>query len=89
MRRRRWYHYAGEAAIWTACAAVCLLVLGYCSGCGGASPEVRSAYAIEQAHCLANERAIVDRAGTTYEDDRAALAAERARCDAALRGIAP
>ena len=56
------------------------------SGCG-ASAQTRVAYATEQARCIANERAIVDRAGTTEEADRADLAAERARCDAALSSI--
>jgi len=56
-------------------------------GCGGATPEVRTAYALEQAHCLANERAIVDRAGTTLDEDREALELERTRCDAALAEI--
>jgi hypothetical protein len=67
--------------------AVAAGTLAYCAGCGGASTEVRTAYAIEQAACLAHERAIVDRAGTTEEQDRADLAAERARCDAALFAI--
>jgi hypothetical protein len=57
-----------------------------CSGCGAASSEQRSAYAIEQARCIANERAIVDRV-STEEEDRRDLAAERARCDAALDAI--
>lgn len=58
-------------------------------GCGGASIEVRTAYAVEQARCIANERAIIDRAGSTYEQDRTDIEAERARCDAALRSIYP
>jgi hypothetical protein len=57
------------------------------SGCGGATAEQRTAYAVEQARCLANERAIVDREGTSYELDRYDLEQERARCDAALRVI--
>ena len=57
------------------------------AGCGGASAEVRTAYAVEQARCLANERAIIDRAGTSYDDDVEAMRVERARCDAALRAI--
>ena len=89
MSRRAWSSIAAEAVIWSALLASMLLVAQQCAGCGGASPEVRSAYAIEQARCLANERAIIDRAGTGYEEDRADLAAERARCDLALRSIAP
>lgn len=60
-----------------------------CAGCGSATAEQRTAYAVEQARCIAAERAIVDREGTTYEEDRADLEAERARCDAALRAIYP
>jgi len=69
--------------------------LALLAGCGGASAEVRTAYAIETARCLANERAIVDEGcggldrDACEERDRAALTAERARCDAALRGIYP
>lgn len=62
----------------------CALLLG---ACGGASAEVRAAYSVEVARCIANERAIVDRQGTTREQDQSDLAAERARCDAALQAI--
>ena len=55
-------------------------------GCG-ASAELRARYATEVARCTANERAIVDRQGTTLEQDRADLEVERARCDAALAAI--
>ncbi len=51
------------------------------------SPATRTAYAVEQARCIAHERAFVDRAGSTEADDRADLAAERERCDEALRSI--
>jgi len=65
-----------------------LVITGACViGCGGASAETRSSYAVEQARCVANEREIVNRRGTTAEEDDAALAAERARCDAALHAI--
>lgn len=67
-----------------------LLVMCACawlsSGCG-ASAATRSTYALEQARCIANEREIVDREGTTLEQDQADMAAERARCDAALDAI--
>lgn len=53
----------------------------------GANERVRVAYASEVALCIANERAIIDREGTTREQDEADLAAERARCDAALVAI--
>lgn len=57
------------------------------SACGGASAEVRTAYSVEVARCIADERAIVDREGTTREQDSADLTAARARCDEALRAI--
>lgn len=63
-----------------------LLVTWALSGCG-ASDAVRARYSVEVAHCIANERAIVDRVGTTAEQDYEDLDAERARCDAALRLI--
>lgn len=78
-----------ESLAWLACAAALFLVASMVLGCGGATAEQRTSYAVEQARCLANERAIIDRAGTGYEEDRADLAAERARCDAALRSIYP
>lgn len=60
-----------------------LMLLASC----GASERVRVAYASEVALCIANERAIIDREGTSREQDEADLAAERARCDAALVAI--
>lgn len=66
--------------------AACALVASCCAGCG-ASAATRSAYALEQARCIANEREIIARRGTTEEEDTAAMAAERARCDAALDAI--
>lgn len=61
-----------------------LLLLGaHC----GASPETRTRYAAEVARCMANERSIIDREGTTLEQDREDLEVERARCDAALAAI--
>jgi hypothetical protein len=56
------------------------------AGCG-ASAATREAYAAEVARCVAGERAIVDRSGTSEEEDREALALERARCNAALAAI--
>ncbi len=61
------------------------LAFVFVAGCG-ASGAVRSAYALEQARCLANERQIIDRESSEAEDDRD-MAAERARCDAALLAI--
>lgn len=58
------------------------------SGCGHMSDAARVAYATEQAHCIANQRAIVERTGTTAEQDEADFDAEVARCDAALAEIA-
>jgi hypothetical protein len=53
----------------------------------GASADIRTRYAVEVARCTANERAIVDREGTSLEQDREDLEVERARCDAALAAI--
>ncbi len=36
------------------------------AGCG-ASAEIRTRYATEVSRCIANERAIIDRQGTSYE----------------------
>ena len=56
--------------------------------CGASvSNETRTAYSIEVAHCAAREREIVDRTGTTREQDEHDLATERARCDAATHAI--
>lgn len=55
--------------------------------CGPTAAQVRTRYAAEVETCLENERAIVAREGTTLDEDRAALVAERARCDAALDAI--
>ena len=68
-----------------ACAMLAALL--HVPGCGAATPETRSAYAVEALTCIANERAIVERQGTTEEQDRTDLVLERARCDAALATI--
>jgi hypothetical protein len=60
-----------------------LVLLGAC----GASDAMRARYAEETSRCILNERAIVQREDTSYDEDVAALAAERARCDAALDRI--
>ena len=57
------------------------------AACSGTSMQVRFAYSIEVARCIANEQAIIDRTGTTEEQDYADLIAERDRCDAALASI--
>lgn len=62
------------------------LILILLTGCG-ASAELRARYATEVARCTANERAIVDRVGTSFEEDQRDLLTERARCDAALAAI--
>lgn len=61
-----------------------LLVLLSCSG---ASAATHTAYALEEARCVNNERQIVNRTGHTLEEDQHDLALERARCDAALRAL--
>lgn len=63
-----------------------LILSALAAGCG-ASAEIRTRYATEVARCIANERAIVDRQGTSYEQDRDDLDVERARCNAALDSI--
>ncbi len=62
------------------------LALTGCASCG-ASAELRARYATEVARCTANERAIVDRPGTSFEEDQRDLLEERNRCDAALASI--
>jgi hypothetical protein len=61
-------------------------VVALLDGCG-ASNEFRVEYALEQARCIANEREIIRRPDTTYEEDVEALELERLRCDAALNAI--
>jgi len=57
-------------------------------GCGAQlSSTQRTTLATETQRCLLNERAIVDRTGTSAEQDASDLAAERARCDAARAAI--
>jgi len=52
-------------------------------GCGAQlSESARVALAVRTQICLVQERAIVDRTGTTAEQDAADLAASRAQCDA-------
>lgn len=52
-----------------------------------ASKDTRRRYMEEVARCTANERMIVRREDSTFQEDEADLAAERARCDAALIAI--
>lgn len=63
-----------------------LILSALAAGCG-ASAEIRTRYATEVARCITNERSIIDRQGTSYEQDREDLDAERARCNAALEQI--
>lgn len=67
--------------------AACVLALSLSGATCSASPELRARYAEEVARCVATERAIVDREGSTLDEDRADLEFERARCDEALRAI--
>lgn len=64
-----------------------VMVVGLLLASCGASAELRASYSLEVTRCIANERAIVDRQGSTREQDEADLAIERARCDAALAAI--
>lgn len=67
------------------------LILGTAATCGSCSPSVstqtRVNYAMEAARCDENERAIIAREDTTLEEDTAAMAAERIRCDEARAAI--
>jgi hypothetical protein len=63
------------------------LVLLLLAGCSGPTAAARTNYGVEEARCILNERAIVDRTGTTREQDHADLLIERARCDQALIAI--
>jgi hypothetical protein len=65
-----------------------LITVLFLASCGGSiSDAARARYAEEIARCMMRERAIVDREGTTAEQDRADMDLERARCDAALDAI--
>lgn len=59
-----------------------------CMSCGpSVSTQTRVDYALEVAHCDEEERAIIARQGTTREEDTAAMAAERVRCDEARAAL--
>ena len=64
-----------------------ILIAALLASCGGASAGTRTAYSVAVAQCVARERSIVDRTGTTEEQDRADLAAEREECDHNLARI--
>lgn len=96
MKRRRWYHYAGEAVVWTACAAVCLLVLGYCSGCGASALRVHATVAstvgavldaacheVETGRTAASDACAGE---PTADADAACVAAVRTRYEAPVAG---
>jgi hypothetical protein len=72
--------------IWGVAAVLVLVVTGAIAGCG-ASLEVRTDYALEQARCIRNQQEIVDRPGTTYDQDYEDMVAEVARCNRELRLI--
>ncbi len=82
-RARREWRRMTPGLIPAAVVVLLAALAAHCSGCGGVSVEARTAYAVESARCVANERAIVDRV-STEEEDRRDIAIERARCDAAL-----
>jgi hypothetical protein len=82
----------GGASTTTPQKIVALLVLclgaSVVSACGAQlTDSQRAALAIETQRCIVNERAIVDRAGSTEAQDRADLSAERMRCDATRAAI--
>lgn len=68
-------------------ALAAILLLALVVGCGPTLGQTRARYEAEVTHCIDSEQAIVARTGTTADQDAADLAAERARCDAALAGI--
>lgn len=72
--------------IWGVAGVLLLVVAGATVGCG-ASVQTRTNYALEQARCIANQKEIVDREGTTYDQDYEDMVAEIARCDRELRLI--
>lgn len=63
---------------------VLLIALGLVAACSGG---IASRYEAEVDRCIANERNILSREGTSREDDELELARERARCDSALQAI--
>jgi hypothetical protein len=72
---------------WAGCVvAVAVAAVALLDGCG-ASQATRAAYGVEAARCMANEREIETRVGTTREEDLEDLELERARCSEALRRI--
>jgi len=56
------------------------------TGCG-ASAETRGRYALEVSRCVAEERAVIEREGFSYEEDAEAMQLVRERCDAELDRI--
>jgi len=79
----------GFATIDAMLAVVVIAALGYLlSGCGAQlTDSQRSALTLETQRCIANERAIVDREGSTAQQDEADLIAERIRCNATRAAI--
>ncbi len=77
---------AMATAAFVCCFVLALFAAVAIGGCG-ASAATHGAYAVEQARCIANERGIISREGSTREADLEAMDAERARCDEALRAI--
>lgn len=55
------------------------------TGCAGAA--YAGSYGVVGAACIAQERAIVDRVGSTFEQDTADIALVRTVCDAILTRI--
>lgn len=79
--------YATFEALGVVCFGGLALVAILLANACGATPQQRAAYAVEQARCISNERAIIAREGSTREADIEAMELERERCDAALRAI--
>lgn len=79
--RRREGSVGVDVALFVVAFACLGYLLGFASGCG-ASHAVREASVDETTRCIENEARIVAQQGTTLAEDRAAMQAERERCDA-------
>lgn len=75
------WHYARRFVLFVLPLLFGLGVASWCAGCG---PSLASIEA-ETVRCEAEARAIVERVGTTEEEDLTDLAALRARCEEATQ----
>lgn len=89
MRALKYIKEQISADIWLTVILVASILVAFehSFGCGGASGPTRVSYSLEVARCIAEERAIVDRVGTSAAEDHRDLVAARRRCDDALDAI--